>query len=146
MYFLLSKVPESKCPASGSGGLSVESCEAAPDKLQQPPNPERLACGSPNRSVHPTPREAAPFSGNQAFSSSDTAGRLSKIIELLREVRVIAIRRIERLNLRINKLENQARPSALAPTQNPSVKQPAATLPSGPKRPEIEISNVLCEQ
>lgn len=52
----------------------------------------------------------------------------AKIIELLREVHLIAFREIERLNLRITELENQDRPTEMVITE-PAVRQPLAITP-----------------
>jgi hypothetical protein len=62
----------------------------------------------------------------------------TRIIELLREVHLIAFKEIERLNLRIAELESRDR----QPIQPPLVKSPVAQRQTPSKRPEIEIMMV----
>jgi hypothetical protein len=57
----------------------------------------------------------------------------AKIIELLREVHLIAFKEMERLNLRIAELESQNRQVFEPPTVNPATVNP----PSRPKQPEM---------
>jgi predicted DNA-binding transcriptional regulator AlpA len=53
----------------------------------------------------------------------------TKIIELLREVHVLAFKEIERLNLRIAELENQHRQPPERPLPKPTVVPPVNPLP-----------------
>jgi len=63
----------------------------------------------------------------------------TKIIELLREVHLLAIKEIERLNMRIAELENENRQPAPVPTV--SISPPVAPAPINPpshtKQPEM---------
>jgi predicted DNA-binding transcriptional regulator AlpA len=66
----------------------------------------------------------------------------ARIIELLREVHLIAFKEIEQLNLRIAELENQS----CQPLETPIVKRPTANMPtdhqpSTPKQPETGLLN-----
>ena len=63
----------------------------------------------------------------------------TKIIELLREVHLIAFKEIERLNMRIVELENQTRQAAKVPLPKPAAKEvhPAPMKPSLPDAPEL---------
>jgi predicted DNA-binding transcriptional regulator AlpA len=66
----------------------------------------------------------------------------TKIIELLREVHLIAFKEIERLNMRIVELENQNRQAAEKPLPKPAAKEspavhPAPMKPSLPDAPEL---------
>ena len=56
-----------------------------------------------------------------------------RIIELLREVHLIAFKEIERLNLRIAELGSQNR----QPLETPRVKRPTDNPPPDPRQPEI---------
>ena len=60
----------------------------------------------------------------------------SQIIELLREVHLLAIKEVERLNMRVAELEAQlGQPKMTTPTQPPPSTQPIRS--SGISRPEI---------
>jgi excisionase family DNA binding protein len=67
----------------------------------------------------------------------------TRVIELLREVHLIAFKEIERLNMRIAELECQDR----QPLETPNVKRPTDNPPSAPRQPpalrppEIEVLN-----
>jgi predicted DNA-binding transcriptional regulator AlpA len=65
----------------------------------------------------------------------------AKIIDLLREVHLIAFKEIERLNMKIVELENQNRQAPVAPLAKPSVLPPVhpapITPPSLPDAPEL---------
>jgi predicted DNA-binding transcriptional regulator AlpA len=61
----------------------------------------------------------------------------TKIVELLREVHVIAIKEIERLNLRIAELENHKPRLNPAPAKAASDNPATTTTDSLPERPEI---------
>lgn len=54
----------------------------------------------------------------------------SRIIELLREVHLIAFKEIERLNMRIAEMENQHRLTVERPTADPAIKKPPAVHPA----------------
>jgi predicted DNA-binding transcriptional regulator AlpA len=54
----------------------------------------------------------------------------TKIIELLREVHLIAFKEIERLNMRIVELENQNRHAAERPLPKPAAKESPAVHPA----------------
>lgn len=75
--------------------------------------------------------------GHNAWMDSNQA----RIIELLREVHLIAFKEIERLNLRIVELENQYR----QPVEKPIIKRtgtiPPAVNPATPHPPKSEIMN-----
>jgi hypothetical protein len=59
----------------------------------------------------------------------------ARIIELLREVHVVAFKEIERLNLRIAELESQDRRSSESSIVKPSSKEP----PSFRTQPQAEV-------
>ena len=66
----------------------------------------------------------------------------TKIIELLREVHLIAFKEIERLNMRIVELENQHRQAAEEPIPKPAANEsrpitPAPMKPFLPDAPEL---------
>lgn len=67
----------------------------------------------------------------------------AKIIELLREVHVLALKEIERLNLRIVELEIQNRQAAEQPLPKPAANEPSPVhsapikSPSVPTTPEM---------
>ena len=65
----------------------------------------------------------------------------AKIVELLREVHLIALKEIERLNLRIVELESHVCQPAQVPAQAKAVERPAANPPSSPKAPETRLLN-----
>ena len=66
----------------------------------------------------------------------------TRIIELLREVHLLAIKEVERLNLRVAELENQQRLSPEQVIFKTSVKEPLGTAIKAPVRPELpEILN-----
>ena len=70
----------------------------------------------------------------------------TRIIELLREVHLIAIKEIKRLNMRITELENQIRqlnekpvvkqPQVTPAPVTPAASRPMSSSPSSPKSPE----------
>ena len=59
----------------------------------------------------------------------------AKIIELLREVHVLALKEIERLNLRITELEIQNRRAVEQPTSRPAAKEHPPVIPAPIKSP-----------
>jgi predicted DNA-binding transcriptional regulator AlpA len=61
----------------------------------------------------------------------------TKIIELLREVHLLAMKEIERLNLRIAELENENRRGAAPEIAKPVEKRLAAVNPA-PIRPQLQ--------
>jgi len=68
----------------------------------------------------------------------------ARIIELLREVHLIAFKEIERLNMRIAELENQQRQPTEKPIPKPAIKQPPAVhaaTPNPPSPPKPEMLN-----
>jgi hypothetical protein len=69
----------------------------------------------------------------------------ARIIDLLREVHLIAFKEIERLNMRIGELENQHRLPAEKPTAKPAVKEPPAVHPANATPPLPTQSEMLNE-
>jgi predicted DNA-binding transcriptional regulator AlpA len=65
----------------------------------------------------------------------------AKVIELLREVHLIAFKEIERLNLRITELESRVHQPAQTPAKGTAVEPSAANPPSAPKQPETGLLN-----
>ena len=66
----------------------------------------------------------------------------TKIIELLREVHLIAFKEIERLNLRIAELATQDRSPIMKPSGNPRAgDHPIGNPPPSAEQPVIEIMN-----
>jgi predicted DNA-binding transcriptional regulator AlpA len=66
----------------------------------------------------------------------------ARMIELLREVHLIAFKEIERLNMRIAELESQNRqPLETLIVRLPIIKTPADNPPSAPKQAEIGLLN-----
>ena len=65
----------------------------------------------------------------------------TKIIELLREVHLIAFKEIERLNLRIAELESLDRPLVPDPARATAAERSAPNPPSEPKQPETGLMN-----
>jgi hypothetical protein len=61
----------------------------------------------------------------------------TKIIELLREVHLIAFKEIERLNMRIVELENQHRQAAEKPIPKPAIKELPPVAPAPIKPPSL---------
>jgi predicted DNA-binding transcriptional regulator AlpA len=69
----------------------------------------------------------------------------TKIIELLREVHLIAFKEIERLNMRIVELENQHRQAAERPLPKPTAKEPCPVHPA-PIKPSLpDVPDLLNE-
>jgi hypothetical protein len=78
--------------------------------------------------------------GHNAQMDSNQA----RIIELLREVHLIALKEIERLNMRIAELENQRRQPIEKPIPKPTDTIPPAVIPATPNppsRPKQEMMN-----
>lgn len=70
----------------------------------------------------------------------------AKIIELLREVHLIAIKEIERLDMRIAELEIQNRQPVQVPIVKPVVNNPApANPPTLPRQPETLTDHQVAE-
>jgi len=75
----------------------------------------------------------------------------AKIIELLREVHLIAIKEIERLDMKIAELENENRQRAETPVAKSAVNIPPAVVPaptnppSLPKQPEMMNEHQVAE-
>jgi len=65
----------------------------------------------------------------------------AKIVELLREVHLIAFKEIERLNLRIAELESQIHQPAQPPARKPSAERPAPNTLSAPNQSETGLLN-----
>jgi excisionase family DNA binding protein len=65
----------------------------------------------------------------------------TKVIELLREVHRIAIKEIERLNVRIAELESRDRKPAQPPAKNPTTERPAPNPPTAPNQSETGLLN-----
>ena len=61
----------------------------------------------------------------------------AKIIELLREVHLIAFKEIERLNMRIAELENQHRQPTAQAIPKPAAQEPPAVQPAPIKPPSL---------
>ena len=61
----------------------------------------------------------------------------AKIIELLREVHLIAFKEIERLNMRIIELENQHRQAAEKPISEPTTEESRPIAPAPIKPPSL---------
>ena len=61
----------------------------------------------------------------------------AKVIELLREVHVLALKEIERLNLRVAELETLNRQSAEHPIPKPAAKEPPPVTPAPIKPPSL---------
>ena len=69
----------------------------------------------------------------------------TKIIELLREVHLIAFKEIERLNMRIVELENQNRQFLEKPISKPAAKESPAVHPA-PMKPSLpDVPDLLNE-
>ena len=69
----------------------------------------------------------------------------ARVIELLREVHLIAFKEIERLNLRIVELENQSRQPTDRPNVKPTVEAATTRPPSLPKQPEMLTEKQVAE-
>jgi predicted DNA-binding transcriptional regulator AlpA len=65
------------------------------------------------------------FDRHNSFMDAQT-----KVIELLREVHLIAFKEIERLNMRIVELENQHRPATENPIPKPAAKRTLSIPPA----------------
>ena len=90
------------------------------------------------RSQGPSPapvREQYP--GNSDGHNACMDANQTKIIELLREVHMIAFKEIERLNMRIVELENQHRQAAEKPLPKPAAKESPAVHPAPIKPPSL---------
>jgi predicted DNA-binding transcriptional regulator AlpA len=61
----------------------------------------------------------------------------ARITELQREAHLLAMKEVERLNLRIVELENQTRQPALAPVVKPAVKAPPGVHPVPASPPAV---------
>lgn len=70
----------------------------------------------------------------------------SKIIELLREVHLIAVKEIERLNMRIVELENQNHQAAEKPMPKPAAKEVPLDTPAPIKPPPLPGSSELLNE
>lgn len=69
----------------------------------------------------------------------------TRIIELLREVHLIAFKEIERLNMRIAELENQYRQPFEKPIVEPPVNPATANPPALPTQPEMLNEHQVAE-
>ena len=90
------------------------------------------------RSQGPSPapvREQYP--GNNDGHNAGMDPTQTKIIELLREVHLIAFKEIERLNMRIVELENQHRQAAEEPIPKPAANESRPITPAPIKGPSL---------
>ena len=67
----------------------------------------------------------------------------TKIIELLREVHLIAFKEIERLNLRIAELEIQGRQPIEKPVITPPIIKPPAVNPAAVNQPSAPEQSIM---
>jgi predicted DNA-binding transcriptional regulator AlpA len=70
----------------------------------------------------------------------------TRIIELLREVHLIAFKEIERLNMRIVELENRHRLPVEKPTAKPTGKEPPAVHPATATPPLRRIQTEMLNE